>query len=285
MPEVPVENTQETEVIPQIIPGAEVATTITAPTNTETTTLPETNITVPKKRKGKKILTFFIFIVLWGASAYVLKTMYPLEYESLKVNVLSIMGQTPATTEEGLEELLEATWDVQTDVIDPTEDTEALTGTTEEETTEGTGTTEMTGDAFDAFEELDEIVTDMDPDPVQSDTTLKQLKEYNAEANTFLELSTKIDDKTMKKYATYIIVKSNQIILDIETNKEIDTKKVESYLAQFAGYLTQLRNLTYGESEPTETTTEIWTGEDTETSNDMIEDINRDTETEEIPAV
>ncbi|MBU0626109.1 hypothetical protein KKG31_08175 [Patescibacteria group bacterium] len=96
-------------------------------------------------------------------------------------------------------------------------------------------------------------MTGMDPNPIQSKDTLTQLKEFADEATTFLELGKKINDKVMIKYSVYIERKATELIQSIENGEEIDNTKVESYLAQFSGYLQQLTTLSYDSTDtPTE---------------------------------
>lgn len=250
--------------IPSPVPGTEISTTITPP-------IAASVAPIKKSHKKRKVMTFFLFIVVGWIFAYVIKTMYPLEYENLKINVLSIIGQSPETNDQqGLEELLIATWDIQTDTLEP-----------EIWIPEEIVSWELETD-FNAFEDLDAIMTGMDPNPIQSKDTLTQLKEFADEATTFLELGKKINDKVMIKYSVYIERKATELIQSIENGEEIDNTKVESYLAQFSGYLQQLTTLSYDSTDtPTEPIVQTgWEVIPEETNDEMIQDIDWETDTE-----
>lgn len=214
---------------------------------------------VPHKKKG--FMSLLIFLVLGGACAYVLTVMYPLEFQSLKSNVLSIIGQGETdtqTTDQWIDTMLENTWNIFLETGEDIVQTWFITSQPE--------TWNLQSDSgFNAFQDLETILTGMDANPVQTDQQLTLLQKYADEGNAFFELGKKINDKIMIKYGSYMKKKSEELIQSIENKEEIDNEKVENYLAQFSGYLYKLTTLSYdssGLSAPT-----------------MIQDIDRQTET------
>lgn len=235
--------------------------------------------TIPtvQKSKSKKIITSLLLIALVWSSAYVLKTMYPLEYNTIAANVMSLLWwDTTNSPTGGLENMLEATGSVaETGTLDE------FTGTLNESTTWSTNelaTWSLSTSGFNAFEDLETILTGTNWNPALTELQLAQLRKFSDEAKTFLELGNKTNDKTMIKYWTYVSKKSDWFIQSIENKEQIDNAKIDNYLAQFSGYLYQLTTLSYDSTNaPAETT--VTTGETTVTTGettDMIQDINRE---------
>lgn len=235
--------------------------------------------TAPTTHKGKNMKTFLILLILGWAAAYVLKTMYPLEYENMKANVASLFGgDTRITETTGIENMLGATWTV----AETGETMTWIVETTEEATTGTIPTWDLSTPGFDGFADLQDVLTGANGNPALTDQQLTQLKKFSDEAKTFVELGKKINDKVMLKYGTYVSKKADGLILSIENKEQIDNAKIDWYLAQFSGYIYQLTTLSYdGTDTATQPTmipeeTDASTSWENDTASGMIQDINRD---------
>lgn len=295
-PTPPAPQTTETIIqnAPQETAGSTFQTTLPSITPPPQITNTGATITLPvqaAQRSGsKRIGTLVLILLLGGASFYVLKTMYPLEYNNLMTNVMLIMGQVPEDTTPAptsIENIVESTGQTATQPQNTSWTQNPITG----DANNNTWTTES---GFNAFADLENILTGSTQSASDSQTQLTQLQKYSDEAKTFLDLGKKINDKIMMKYGLYVSKKADSLVQSIENKEAIDSIKVDSYLSQFSWYLHKLTTLSYDTSTgttldttPTQPIIQTQTGEQAtqgsgaqipqtssgETTNTMIEDV------------
>lgn len=222
--------------------------------------------TIPTTKKSwwfKKTLTTIIFLLLTIASAYVLKTMYPIQYENIKANIFSIWEQSKDNN--SIENIIENTGTTNDELLIDgefivEEQNDQLTWL-ESINTWNSITTIESDPWFNGFSDLEGIITWSNNTPTQIEQLTQELRNFISEWNTFLQLWTKTNDKTMIKYWTYISKKAESIVQSIENKEEIDIDSINWYITQFSWYLNQLTNLSYDKdsnSLQTPTTVQTW---------------------------
>jgi hypothetical protein len=156
----------------------------------------QTNIPV-HKTSGVKIMLFsMLFVALGFTTFFILKTMYPVEFDNLV----------------GSQEAIHASADtINTgDIIDT-----SMTGT---DTTETTGEDTIDEDLFGELNELETIP--QETVPVQTD--ISRLTTYATQGNAFVVKGKELQNTTIIKYGLYISKKSTAFLEKIANGEEIN---------------------------------------------------------------
>lgn len=253
----------------------------------------QANATKKKQSMGSKILMIVLMLaVLVGAGFYILKTMYPAEFDSLmggnkqpeiqfidphanKDNTTTPETNTGSTVEENNTETQtgseHSAADHQNNIVMDTEEnlvednTDTVEDTIPEETENTTETPEIIEDDTIVEDIVDDTIDEEEFNPFEdldemleeetnpNQEIIDQLTEYNSQGEEFLDLGYAINDKTVIKYSLYITKKSTEFIEQLEIGEDIDISKVEKYLAQFGQYLTKLQEIVDESSNVPET--------------------------------
>ncbi|MCF7834906.1 hypothetical protein K9M48_02520 [Candidatus Gracilibacteria bacterium] len=235
--------------------------TITNPTNTD-------NPDAKKEHKKHLIKVIGITSVCVIAGFFILKTMYPMQFNS------SDTQENPETTiETPVEEnpflqepepVVETPIDNTTNEETPVEETIPEEITTEEPLDTNTDTSNQdhntTNDEIDPFQELDNIQTQ---EKIKEEESISTIQSYIARGKEYLEIGNETNNRDIIKYSKYISIKGESILKQLETADFLDIQGIDSYLAQSSGYLIQLENLKNEELSKPEITDE--TGDNNET--------------------
>ena len=219
---------------PTIIPAFTIPTT-----TTQVPVQAVTQVTIPKKNKGVKVMLFtLLFVALGFATFFILKTMYPIEFGNMfggqtQMHASEVTTGTELTgTELTWTELTwtELTWtEIPSDQISGTADT---------------GTHESAGDsAFWALNDLGTPTTELPKD------NIGRLTDYVTQGEAFLTQGKTLGNNTMTKYGLYISKKAAAFLEKIANGEEISN--LSGYFAQFDQYLMQLNDLAEQTTEQT----------------------------------
>ncbi len=177
----------------------------------------------------------FVLLILWW---FVVKTMYPVEFNSLLANVFWVTQQEQIVPEYLL------TWNVVTG------DVEILSWDTLI-TDDLLSWTQDTSTWFDAFTELDTLwwIEEITPVVNPHQATILQLQDFAVKGQEYLDLWRKTNDSVLTKYGLFISKKATELVTSLENGEQIDTQVVETYIASFSGYLNKL-SLIVNDTEP-----------------------------------
>ncbi|MFA6256185.1 MAG: hypothetical protein WC606_03295 [Candidatus Absconditabacterales bacterium] len=201
---------------------------------TTTTQIPiqtTTQTVISKKNTGVKTLLFVIlFAALGFTTFFILKTMYPVEFE----NIFS-GGQTKIEIITGAIEELTGTELTGTQLSG-----EQISGAIDT----GTATHESAVD--NGFGELNDLgTTTTQPE----ETDVSRLTDYINQGNDFLAQGKTISNNIVIKYGLYISKKATAFLEKIANGEQINN--LSGYFAQFDQYLIQLKELvgqSYGDT-------------------------------------
>lgn len=214
--------------------------TITNKTNKDNNTSKE------HKKHLIKVIWITAACVLWWF--FILKTMYPIQFNSTdqwnenieNTNETPIeQEQTSETTEENTNET----------TVENEPSNEIIEENTQTNTTTETWHNANTQD-IDPFQELDNIQT---KDEIKKEETISTLQDYVTRWKEYLEIWNQTDNRDIIKYSTYIKVKWETYLKELETSETLDIQWLDVYLAQSSWYLIQLENLKNEELSKTET--------------------------------
>lgn len=77
----------------------------------------------------------------------------------------------------------------------------------------------------------------------EQEIVLEELKEYSSLWTSFYEMGRDLKDRNMVRYALYVEKKSQDLVDELASNPDMDTKDVVVYFAQFDDYLQELEKL------------------------------------------
>lgn len=239
---------QITEIPVQAEPMTAPAFTIPTPTSeVPVQTIMQTNIPHNKNKWVKTLLFTVMFVALGFTTFFILKTMYPIEFNN-------IFGGND-TQMHASEEVTIETWMI--DELSGNIDTmtgEDMSGTTEEE--------------INNFWELNDLWTMTEENTEQTD--VMRLTDYASKGNELLEQGKAINNNTVIKYGLYISKKATDFLGKIANGEEISN--LSWYFAQFDQYITQLEEIL----SPTTTETNVEEVSPTSSTN-AFEEMTTDT--------
>jgi hypothetical protein len=232
--EIPAEITK-TETLQPEIPSLQ-ATGTTEVAIMPTFTLPTTTATIPSaiigttvqpdialhnKTKGVKTLLFVLLFAALGFTTYfILKTMYPVEFENM------FGGETQIHASE------EVTGDNEMTGMELTGT--GLTGM------EFTGTSEEMSGIDNGFWELNDLETVVE-EPIIPQDNISKLTDYASKWEELLAKGKTLGNNTVIKYGLYISKKSTDLLQKIANDEQIDN--LSGYFAQFDQYIAQLETI------------------------------------------
>lgn len=197
------------------------------------------------KKEHKKHLIKVIWItaacLLWWF--FILKTMYPIQFNSDS-------SQENTNIENPVEEnpfLQEPQPIAEEPVVEEPVIEESVV---EESVIEETQDHNTTNEDIDPFQELDNIQT---KDEIKKEETISLLQDYVNRWKEYLEIWNQTDNRDIIKYSTYIKVKWETYLKELETSETLDIQWLDTYIAQSSWYLIQLENLKNEELSKAET--------------------------------
>ncbi len=206
-------------------------------------------VTIPhKKNTGVKVFLFAImFVGLWFTTFFILKTMYPIEFEnifngqtSMHASEIITGTETPPPEITGADSIVPEI--TGADMIGA----EATSGTLDI----WTGAHESPSTGENVFWALEDLGTTTIPEqPTQND--IAKLTDYATQGNNFLAQGKAMNNNTIIKYWLFISKKATTFLEDIANGKQIDN--LTWYFAQFDEYIKELTNLVQ-QPTPTEPT-------------------------------
>ncbi len=187
----------------------------------------QTLSTSPSPTKSIKILAFVaLFIALWFVTYFIIKTMYPLGFNSTPA--ITILTGTELTGTELTGTELTGV-DMSGTVIETLLTGEIASGDISAQTHESAPDSN--------FQDLENLTTTADT----TDTILSKLTTYSTQGKTYLAQGRQVNNQTLVKYGLYISKKADQFTTKIESWEEISN--LSWYFAQFDQYLAQLQSI------------------------------------------
>ena len=216
-------------------PEATVAPTTPAPTSTET------QVASVSKTKGIKAAMLVMGVIALGATGFFLfKTMYPIEYANMSgstdtstgTNVAIISGDFTSGNNETIPSDTLATTDTGMEVVD-----------------HGSAGNEDNSAVF-------TDIADM-PSSTTSDAagTISKLQGMSTQGKLLYDEGKQSNNTILMKFGGYVWKKAESLANSLESGETLDKQMIDNYLAQFQGYLTQLKaqQTNNGTSSATET--------------------------------
>jgi len=205
-----------------------------------------------KHSSKKKVITFVILIILVVFGGwYIIKTMYPIEYERF----VGKIGREKTTTQEGGDLILNELPVVPDSDIPPLLPQEEIPDDTSlpiEEPEPVPVTVNTTGDkethavAGDEIEMEDEFDPFADLDGVLEEDSEKQvlrekLEDYLAHGEEFLDLAKKAEERTLYRCAQILSKKPQDDLEILDSGEDYDQIKMDQHLQIFEDCLTDLK--------------------------------------------